>query len=210
MPAPRTADHFADLATQQTAARLGMWVFLASEILLFAGLFALYGAYRARYVAAFAEAVRHNTLWFGTTNTFILLTSSLTVALAVRAMRADRPRSAFVFVAVTIVLGLGFLGVKAAEYADHIEHGLLPARFFASDVLTGSGARVFYTIYWIATGLHAVHVTAGLCVLGWLGVRIRRDRIDVTNPVALELGAMYWHLVDMIWLFLWPMLYLTR
>jgi cytochrome c oxidase subunit 3 len=210
MPAPRTADQFADLDTQQAAARLGMWVFLASEILLFAGLFALYGGYRARYLDAFHEAVRHNTLWFGTTNTFILLTSSLTVALAVRAMRADRRGSALVFVAATIVLGLGFLVVKSFEYADHIEHGLLPARLFASEVVTGAGARVFYTLYWIATGLHAVHVTAGLSVLVWLGVRIRRDRIDATNPVALELGAMYWHLVDMIWLFLWPMLYLAR
>jgi cytochrome c oxidase subunit 3 len=210
MPAPRTAEHFADLETQQQAARLGMWTFLASEVLLFAGLFALYGAYRVRYLDAFAEAVRYNTLWFGTTNTFVLLTSSLTVALAVRAMRADRRGSALVFVGLTIVLGLNFLGIKAFEYADHIEHGLLPARFFTSDVVTGPGAIIFYTIYWIATGLHAVHVTAGLCVLGWLASRIARDRIDATNPVALELGAMYWHLVDMIWLFLWPLLYLTR
>lgn len=210
MHAPRTAEHFGDLATQQQAARLGIWLFLASELLLFAGLFALYGAYRVRYLSAFHEAARHNTLWFGTTNTFVLLTSSLTVALAVRAMRADRRSWALGFVVVTMAFGLGFLGIKAFEYSDHIEHGLLPGRFFTSEVVTGPGAVVFYTIYWIATGLHAVHVTAGLCVLGWITVRIMHGRIDATNPVALEVGAMYWHLVDMIWLYLWPLLYLAR
>jgi len=209
MRAPGLADHFADLPTQHHAARLGMWVFLASELLLFSGLFAIWGAYHARYTEAFVRAASVNTIVLGSTNTFVLIISSFVVALAVWAMRSDRPRLAFRGVVITASCGLGFLAIKGIEYADHIEHGLLPGAWFRSDELHGHGAVVFYTLYWFATGLHALHVTAGVAVLAWIAMRIRRGEIDAVNPIALELGAMYWHLVDIVWLFLWPLLYLV-
>lgn len=204
------AEHFADLETQQHSARLGMWVFLASEILLFAGLFALYASYYARYTADFHLAIEHNTTWLGTSNTFVLLTSSFTVALGLWALRHRDRRVALLLVLVTMALGFAFLGIKAVEYTKHAHEGLLPGLHFQSETLEGPGITLFYTLYWLMTGLHAVHMTAGICVMGWLAVRLHRETISSSDPIAFELGAMYWHLVDIIWLFLWPLLYLMR
>lgn len=210
MREPAVAEHFADLETQQHSARLGMWVFLASEVLLFGGLFGLYAGYYTRFTADFHLAIEHNTMWLGTTNTFVLLTSSLTVALAVWMIRNRDRNAALVLVIVTIGLGFAFLGIKAAEYVQHAHEGLLPGVYFASETLRGPGITLFYTLYWLMTGLHAVHMTAGICVMAWLAARIGRGTISRADPIALELGAMYWHLVDIIWLFLWPLLYLMR
>lgn len=210
MREPVVAEHFADLATQQHSARLGMWVFLASEVLLFGGLFALYASYYARFTADFHVAVEHNTLWLGTTNTFVLLTSSFTVALAVWLLRNRDRALCLVLVLVTMGLGFVFLGIKAVEYAQHVHEGLLPGTYFASETLRGPGITLFYTLYWLMTGLHALHMTAGITVMGWLAVRVARGTIASSDPIALELGAMYWHLVDVIWLFLWPLLYLMK
>lgn len=204
------ADHFADLRTQQHAARLGMWVFLASELLLFAGLFAVYAAYRVRYDDTFVAAIARGSRLWGTVNTFVLLTSSLSAALAVRALRLGARGGTVLGLGATIALGLAFLAVKGVEYAQHIAEGMLPARMFSSATIAGPGAVAHATIYWFATGLHAVHVVAGLALLTWLLILVLRRRLTAANPVALENGAMYWHLVDVIWLFLWPLLYLAR
>lgn len=210
MPASKVAEHFADLATQHHTARIGMWVFLASEMLLFAGLFALYGAYYAHYTEAFHVAAQHNTLWWGTANTVVLITSSLTVALSIWATRASKPRLALALVVATIVLGLAFLGIKLGEYIIHAHEGLLPGFYYSSHELQGSGAVIFYTLYWFMTSLHALHMIVGLGVMTWLAVQLGRRRLDAEHHIALELGGMYWHLVDAIWIFLWPLLYLVR
>lgn len=210
MPASRVAEHFADLATQHHTARVGMWVFLASEMLLFAGLFALYGAYYAHYTEAFHVAAQHNTLWWGTANTVVLITSSLTVALSIWATRVSRPRLALALVIATIALGLAFLGIKLWEYVIHAHEGLLPGFYYSSHELQGSGAVIFYTLYWFMTSLHALHMIVGLGVMTWLAVQLGRRRLDAEHHIALELGGMYWHLVDAIWIFLWPLLYLVR
>lgn len=210
MPASKVAEHFADLATQHHTARVGMWVFLASEMLLFAGLFALYGAYYAHYTEAFHIAAQHNTLWWGTANTVVLITSSLTVALSIWATRVSKPRLALALVIATIALGLAFLGIKLWEYVIHAHEGLLPGFYYSSHELEGSGAVIFYTLYWFMTSLHALHMMVGLGVMTWLAVQLGRRRLDAEHHIALELGGMYWHLVDAIWIFLWPLLYLVR
>lgn len=210
MPAPRLAEQFADLGTQGAAARLGMWIFLASELLLFAGLFTLYGAYRAMYPAAFAAATTHNDIVIGSVNTIVLITSSLTVAMAVHATKTDRPRRAASLLGATVVLGLVFLALKATEYADHFRHGILPGAAYRFTELPEHGARVFFTLYYAATGLHAVHVTAGLAALVWLATGCARRRYGAAHHVPVELGGLYWHLVDLVWIFLWPLLYLAR
>jgi cytochrome c oxidase subunit 3 len=125
-------------------------------------------------------------------------------------VRADRIGLGLVLLGATLVLGTAFLAIKGIEYGRHIDEGLLPGRLYASTSLTGRGAVIFYTLYWFATGLHAVHVTVGLVVLGWLALRVALGRIGAEDPVALEAGAMYWHLVDIVWLVLWPLLYLAR
>lgn len=161
--------------------KLGMWVFLASESLLFAGLFAVFAAYRHQHAAAFAAARPDVVL--GSINTYILLTSSLTVALAPK-----RPR---VFLALTIALGGAFLAIKGVEYGHHLAEGIPPAQ------------HLYFVLYFLMTGLHALHVIAGMCVLAVLWWRPQ-------NPTALECGALYWHLVDLVWVFLWPVLYLIK
>ncbi len=201
------AAHFESLARQQTAARFAMWVFLASELLLFAGLFFLYMCYRLYWPAAFASGVGHNHALLGTVNTIVLITASITVAMGLRKLQHGAPRAAFRLVATTVLLAGLFLVVKLTEYGVHIDEGILPGgrgRYFAEGALPGEAA--FFTLYWLTTGLHAIHVTVGAGVLLVMAWRIRRGTL---RAAQLELGALYWHLVDAIWIFLWPLYYLT-
>ncbi|HEY4184184.1 MAG TPA: cytochrome c oxidase subunit 3 [Polyangia bacterium] len=209
MPAPSRAEQYSGYPRQEETLRLGMWIFLASESLLFAGLFALYAAYRAMYAADFAQAIRHNTLVYGTVNTYVLLTSSLTVALSVWAVRRGRPRVAVALLLATAALGGAFLVVKGLEYAEHLREGALPGPFYHWATLPTFGANRFFTLYWLMTGLHALHVMAGLVVVLWLAGRAHRRRYTASHHTTLEMGTLYWHLVDVMWLFLWPILYLA-
>lgn len=206
---PRLGVQFQDTAKQAHAAHFGMWLFLASELLLFAGLFGLYTAYRTRYAAAFAEAVHHNELWIGTTNVVILIVSSFTVAWAVHCLRKGRRRAVLWSLAITLVCGLGFLGFKGLEYGIHFRDGVFPGRYYAYQELPGPGAQVFFTLYYFMTGLHALHMIGGLAAISWVTARVARRKTTAAYPVPLELGALYWHLVDSIWIFLWPLFYLT-
>jgi cytochrome c oxidase subunit 3 len=206
------ASHFQDLSQQADAAKLGMLVFLASEVLLFAGLFALYCGYRAHHPAAFAEGVRHNSRVLGTLNTLVLIGSSYVVASAVTLMRRDRRGATIACLVGATVLGAVFLAVKAVEYRQHFVDGIFPGGrglYFAGREGT-SGMSTFYTLYFLTTGLHAIHVVAGMSVLAGLTVGVARRRIRVDYEHPLSIGAMYWHLVDVIWIFLWPMFYLMH
>lgn len=207
---PRVHVQFDSFEAQTHAARLGMWLFLASEVLLFSGLFTLYASYRAHDPNGFAEAVRHSRIWLGTAMTFVLLTSSLTVALAVHATRHGRGRAAGGWLLASLALGVGFLCIKGTEYAAHVREGALPGVHYHSATLPDPTANVFFTLYWLMTGLHALHVIGGLIALAVCGVLLRRGRIGARHPTPVELTGMYWHLVDILWLFLWPMLYLMR
>jgi cytochrome c oxidase subunit 3 len=178
------AEHFADEEQQTHAWRFGMWIFLGSEALLFAGLFTLYAAYRYMHAEAFATAIAHNDKLLGSLNTVVLITSSFTAALAVH---AKRPR---LFLGLTMALAGVFLLNKGLEYAHHIEEGLVP------------GSTMFYSLYFATTGLHALHVIIGIVVLAVLYAKR-------SSAVGIELGVLYWHLVDLIWIFVWPLYYLT-
>lgn len=206
----RLAVQFEDLEKQTHAAHFGMWIFLASEILLFAGLFALYAAYRAVFGLEFSAGVAHNNAVIGTANTAILLTSSLLVALSVYAVRLDRPTMAGRLLLGAIGLGLAFLVLKGVEYTQHFHEGIFPGSAYRFEELPHAGAKMFFTLYFLTTGLHAIHVTAGLVVLGWLTWGCFRRRYGAGNETHVELGGLYWHLVDVIWIFLWPMLYLMH
>jgi cytochrome c oxidase subunit 3 len=196
------------LERQHATAQLGMWVFLGSETLLFAGLFALYAAYRFVYPAEFHAASAHANLLIGTINTYLLLTSSLTMALAIHATRQGHRRRTVALLAVTIAFGLAFDVLKFVEYAGHLREGLAPGAYYAFDALATRGVVLYVTLYYLLTGLHALHVTGGVCVLVWLAVRARRGDFTPEAHIALELGGLYWHLVDLVWIFLWPLLYL--
>jgi cytochrome c oxidase subunit 3 len=210
MRAPRLHEQFEDLDKQAHAARLGMWVFLSSELLLFAGLFTLYAAYRVMYPDAFAAAVGHNNLAIGTTNTVILITSSFLVAAALQAVRVAKPRWAAWLLFTSIGCGIVFLVLKGVEYAQHFHEGIYPGTHYHYAELPGRGANLFFTLYYYLTGLHALHVCIGIGLLAWLGVGAWRRVYSSANLVHVEVGALYWHLVDVVWIFLWPMLYLMH
>jgi cytochrome c oxidase subunit 3 len=200
---------FDDPAQQREASALGMWAFLASEVLFFGGVFTGYSIYRWKYPQAFAEASHHLYEWIGAVNTAILLTSSLFIALAVQALHTERPRRAWRLIIATLICGLAFLSLKAVEYWMDYQEGLVPGvRFDASKFAEPGPATLFFTFYFSMTGLHAAHVISGLLVLTVIGVTLRRAADPGKYANSLENGALFWHLVDIIWIFLFPLLYL--
>jgi cytochrome c oxidase subunit 3 len=203
------AEHFQDLDQQHQAARLGMWVFLSSETLLFAGLFGLLAGYRIMYTADFLAASHHNSVVIGTANTAILITSSFTAAWALHSVRHGARRMAALCLAATVAFGLSFLGLKAIEYLDHFHHGIYPGIYYRFAELPAHGARLFFTLYYFLTGLHALHVIGGMVFLGLMIRPVWKRRYTERHHVAVENGVLYWHLVDLVWIFLWPLLYLV-
>lgn len=204
------AEHYDTLEKQHHAARLGMWLFIASEVLFFAVLFTLYAAYRAHYREDFTAAAEHSDLLLGTINTFVLITSSLTMALAVHAARLVQPKTALLMLAITTALGVAFFVVKGTEYLHHFEEGIRPGIHYAFHELNTEGARMYFTLYYVTTGLHALHVLIGIGLIVWLMIRLRRRYTHPGYQLGVELVGVYWHLVDLIWIFLWPMYYLVR
>jgi cytochrome c oxidase subunit 3 len=175
--------------------RIAVWIVIGSEALLFAGLFALYASYRSEYTAAFRAGVARDDAWIGGVNTLVLITSSFAIAWAVHRERASRA-----CLGAVLALGLTFLVLKAYEWGEHVRDGIVPgAGFHGPD--REAGIRLFVTLYYGMTGLHALHVIVGLALVSWLYARARRG-------LALELVALYWHFVDIVWVWLWPMFYL--
>jgi cytochrome c oxidase subunit 3 len=201
---------FETLEQQAHAAKLGMWVFLGSELLLFAGLFALFVSYRMHFPDGFREGVEHNTKVLGSINTAVLLVSSTLVASSVHALRSGRRALALVLVLVTVAMGGVFLAIKVTEYRMHFHEGIYPGgvgSFFAEH--DAPGLATFWTLYFITTGLHAIHVTVGMLLLLTVAFGIMTGKVAAPSTHRLEIGAIYWHLVDVIWIFLWPLFYLA-
>lgn len=203
------ATHFGSPAVQTYAARFGMWLFLATEVLLFAGLFLGYSVYRYLFPQTWALASRHLDLTMGTVNTIVLITSSLTVALAIHFVRSGKNRTALVMLLITLACACGFLVIKYFEYSHKFHEGTLPGRFYTYEGLQTEGAPMFYAIYFLSTGLHALHVVIGMTVLGWVTYWVAKGRFSPTYYTPVELGGLYWHLVDLVWIFLFPLLYLV-
>jgi cytochrome c oxidase subunit 3 len=208
LPEGILAHHFSSLERQNEAMRLGMWLFLATEILLFAGLFTGYSVYRYQFPLAFAECSRHLEIALGTLNTVVLITSSFTVALSIHYARTDRRRAAALCLVITIAFALAFLGIKAVEYTAHFHEHSLPGKYYAFKEVKVPGAAMFFTMYFLMTGLHGLHVIAGMSVLSWLLWRTLQGRYSSRYYTGLEMGGLYWHLVDLVWIFLYPLLYL--
>jgi cytochrome c oxidase subunit 3 len=194
-----------NLARQHEAVSFGMWIFLVSEILLFSGLFAGYAVYRHLYPAGFAAASAQTNIIYGTTNTAILMTSSLVIALAGGFARTRLHRLALRCLMTTVALGVTFLIVKGFEYHDDITKHLLPGPDFA---IADQGAALFFAFYWVMTGVHAVHVTGGLVAISRLLIASRNEPRWLSGSASEEATALYWHLVDVIWVVLYPLLYL--
>jgi cytochrome c oxidase subunit 3 len=187
-------------------AREGMWLFLCTEILLFGGLFLLYSVYRYRHPQEFHEASRELSRFLGTLNTTVLITSSLSVALALHALGEGRTRRVLSLLGSSLALGAAFLVVKGFEWGEKFAHGVYPG---SPELLArAKGQILYFGLYFMMTGLHALHVLIGLGLLATALVLVRRGRISPAHPIVLENTGLYWHLVDMIWIFLFPLFYL--
>jgi cytochrome c oxidase subunit 3 len=203
------AHQFDDADQQRAATTLGMWTFLATEVMFFGGLFLAYAIYRASYHEAFREASHHLNVWLGAVNTLVLLTSSYTMALAVHYSRAGEKAPLVRYLWLTILLGTLFLVIKAFEYYSEIHHGLLPGRFFDRS-LYPPHVELFYVGYFIMTGLHATHMIVGLAILIVLVFMARRGTFTPQYNTPVDMTGLYWHFVDVVWIFLFPLLYLIH
>ena len=189
-----------------TGAKLGMWLFLFTEILLFGGMFLLYAVYREVNTSEFHEAGLEMSKTIGAVNTIILLTSSLTMALSISAIKNGLKNRSILFQAVTVILGVVFLVNKAFEWSDHIRHGLYPDS--PELVAMGHGKVLYFGLYYVMTGIHGLHVLIGMCVIGFTLVLTLRDNISRGDYIKLENAGLFWHLVDVIWIYLFPLFYL--
>jgi cytochrome c oxidase subunit 3 len=206
---PALAHHFDNLAQQQEAASLGMWVFLLTEILFFGGMFLVYTIYRAWYADAFASASHHLDIPLGTTNTAVLIGSSLTMAMAVHAAQTNSRRRIMLFIVLTMVLGSVFLGIKGLEYSHKFHEHLVPGRHFVyAEPQFFRPAQIFFSLYFMMTGLHAVHMIIGMGLMIWMLVWAYKGVLGNGYYSPVEVVGLYWHFVDIIWIFLFPLLYL--
>jgi cytochrome c oxidase subunit III len=206
---PKLQHHFDDMAQQSEASTLGMWVFLVTEIMFFGGLFMAYLVYRYASPEGFAEASHHLNVTWGAVNTVVLIVSSLTMALAVRAAQTSAPpMTQVMWIGATMVLGAAFLGVKAIEYTDKFTHHLVPGPNFSWEGHHPAAAEMFYSLYFCMTGLHALHMVIGLGIMTVIGLMAWRRQFDADYYTPVEVAGLYWHFVDIVWIFLFPLLYL--
>ena len=207
---PMLQHHFDSLEQQLDASTFGMWVFLATEVLFFGGMFMAYTLYRMWYPDAWTAASHHLDIGLGAFNTAVLIASSLTMALAVHAAQTGNRGAQVLFITLTMLLGLTFLGVKVIEYSDKFEHHLVPGpNFLFDDPRYARGAQVFFSVYFAMTGMHALHMVIGAGLLTWLLVGALRGRFTRVWYTPVELVGLYWHFVVIVWIFLFPLLYLV-
>jgi cytochrome c oxidase subunit 3 len=205
---PALQHHFDDLEQQAEASTLGMWLFLVTEIMFFGGLFLAYLLYRLWHPDAFREGSHHLDIQLGAINTAVLILSSLTMALAVRAAQIGRRMGTVYLLIATMVLGCVFLGIKAVEYGDKFEHHLVPGPHFFVDSPHAPAIEMFYSLYFAMTGLHALHMVIGVGVMLVITWMAYRGKFSPEYYVPVEVSGLYWHFVDIVWIFLFPLLYL--
>jgi cytochrome c oxidase subunit 3 len=207
---PRLQHHFDSLEQQLYASTFGMWVFLVTEVLFFGGMFMAYILYRIWYPDMFVAASHHLSIPLGTFNTAVLIGSSLTMAYAVNAaQRGAKPREQVMWLVGTMILGAIFLGVKVIEYADKFGHHLVPGSNFHFDKPEfQQTAQIYYSLYFSLTGLHATHMIVGMVIMAIIARMAAKGEFTPEWYTPVEIMGLYWHFVDLIWIFLFPLLYL--
>lgn len=205
---PALSHQFDDLEQQHESYYLGMWVFLVTEVMFFGGLFAAYTIYRWRFPEAFAEGSNHLNLLLSSVNTAVLLCSSLAMALAVRGAQLGKRRVLIGFLLLTMILGLAFLGLKGVEYYQEFQEKLIPVLNFSVESPNAAQVELFFILYFSMTGLHAIHMILGIAVMIILTILSWRNRFSPDYYAPIEMMGLYWHFVDIVWVFLFPLLYL--
>lgn len=208
---PALAHHFESLDAQKEASLLGMWLFLVTEILFFGGALGAYLIYRQAYPDAFAYASSEIAILPGAINTAVLIFSSLTMALAVHAAQTGENGKIQVFIVITMILGAAFLGIKAYEYHEKFVEGHIPGFGlpFRFEEQYYRPAQIFFSLYFVLTGLHALHMIIGLGIMTWMLIWTRKGIITQEYYAPVEIAGLYWHFVDIVWIFLFPLLYLV-
>lgn len=202
------AHHFDSAEQQHESASLGMWIFLVTEIMFFGGLILAYVVYRNWYHEAFVHASHHLNKLLGGVNTAVLICSSFTMALAVRSAQLGKRKTQILFLLATMLLGSVFLGIKVVEYHDKFVHHLIPGPNFSFEGNFAPQAELFYWLYFGLTGLHALHMIIGIGILAVLCIQSWRGKYSAAYYSPVELSGLYWHFVDIVWIFLFPFLYL--
>ncbi|MBI4875781.1 MAG: cytochrome c oxidase subunit 3 family protein [Acidobacteria bacterium] len=200
--------HFTTPEQQFEAGKIGMWLFLVTEVLLFGGLFVGFGLMQNRHPEAFKAAHHHLDRILGLVNTLVLLASSFTMVMAVHAAQGGRRRRLIAFLVLTLLLAGVFLGIKYFEYAHKFHEGLLPGKFYSHKGDTVPGQFMFFSFYFMMTGLHGLHIVAGMGLMVWLLWRARKGHFTSRYYTPVDLVGLYWHVVDLIWIYLFPLLYL--
>lgn len=209
-PQFHVAHHFANADVQFNSNKMGIWLFLVTEILLFGGLFCAFAIFRSWYFTGFVEAHHHLDKVMGGVNTIVLICSSLTMALAVRAGQMSNKKMVSVLLAITLACAATFLVVKYFEYSHKFHDGLLPgAHFTAEGFKAPREAGIFFAVYFMMTGIHGFHVLIGMGLITWVLIRNLRGEFSSRYYSPIEGVGLYWHLVDLIWIYLFPLLYLV-
>jgi cytochrome c oxidase subunit III len=215
---PELRHHFAEVEQQKDASTLGMWLFLGTEIMFFGGMFCAYLIYRRLYFNEFAAASQTLDITLGAVNTAVLLLSSLTVVLAVHAAQTGKKNRLVANLVLTLVLGVAFLGIKAVEYGDKFKHHHVPGYNFSFEKEAHIGhetvaieprhAVLFFSLYFAMTGMHATHMIIGIGIFIWLLVGAMKGKYSPAYSTPVEIAGLYWHFVDIVWIYLFPLLYL--
>ena len=205
---PELRHHFADLGAQKEASSLGMWIFLSTEVLFFGGMFTAYVVYRASYRRAFEGASNLLDIKLGAFNTAVLILSSLTMVLAVWAASQGKKKLIILYLLLTMFLGATFLGVKVVEYKQKFDHHEVPGPHFVAPEGLPPQSELFFSLYFCMTGLHALHMIIGIGLLAWLAAKARRGEFTERYYTPVDMVGLYWHFVDIVWIFLFPLLYL--
>jgi cytochrome c oxidase subunit 3 len=202
------AHHFSGVEQQRESAKLGMWIFLLTEVLLFGGLFCAYAIFRSWNPDMFYNAHKFLDVKLGTLNTLVLISSSVTMALAIRSIQLNKRKLSIGFLVMTLLCAAVFLFIKYLEYSHKFHVGQLPGKYYTFTGIQGDNPHIFFSVYFAMTGLHGIHVIAGMCVISWILIKTIKNRFSPEYYTPMEMTGLYWHLVDLVWIFLFPLLYL--
>ncbi len=207
---PTLKSYFATKEQQFDASKIGMWLFLTTEILMFGGLFVGFGLMQGKFPEAFLQAHHHLDKNLGALNTIVLLISSFTMVMAVWAAQHSKKQLLITMLLITLTCAGIFLGVKYFEYSHKFHEGLLPGKFYHHEGDTVPGQFMFFSFYFMMTGLHGIHILGGMVVITWLLIRAMKGEFTANYYTPVDLVGLYWHLVDLIWIYLFPLLYLIQ
>ena len=205
---PGLQHHFTTMKQQFEASKLGMWLFLVTEVLLFGGLFVGYGIMHSKHPEAFVAAHHHLDWRLGALNTIVLLLSSFTMVMGVWAAQTGQKKKLITFLLITVMLAMVFMGVKYVEYSHKFHEGLLPGKYYSHQGDTVPGQFMFFSFYFMMTGLHGIHVLLGVAAILWIVYRASRNQFSAEYYGPVDIVGLYWHLVDLIWIYLFPLMYL--